>query len=72
VYRTGDVVGGFVEGALGRLGTGLAALITVSVPIAIAWGALGIWLGRRQQREAAPVNKLPPSLVNDHLNLGHT
>jgi AAA family ATP:ADP antiporter len=48
VYRTGDVVGAQVEGILGRLGPGLAALISVSVPLALAWGALGLWLGHRQ------------------------
>ncbi len=50
VYRTGDVVGAQVEGLLGRLAAGLTALIAVTVPLAIAWGALGIWLGRAQQR----------------------
>ena len=49
VYRGGDVVGAQVEGVLGRLGTGLAALISISVPLAVAWAALGIWLGRRQE-----------------------
>ena len=53
VYRGGDVVGAQVEGMLGRLGTGLAALISVSVPLALAWAALGVWLGRRQERLAA-------------------
>ena len=53
VYRTGDVLGAQVEGVLGRLGTGLAALISVSVPLAVVWAALGIWLGRRQKREDA-------------------
>ncbi len=52
VYRGGDVVGAQVEGVLGRLGTGLGALVSVSVPLAVAWGALGVWLGRRQEREA--------------------
>jgi AAA family ATP:ADP antiporter len=52
VYRVGDVLGGQLEGALGRLGTGLAALISVSVPLAVVWAALGFWLGRRQQRAA--------------------
>ncbi|WP_331074302.1 NTP/NDP exchange transporter [Longimicrobium sp.] len=52
VYRGGDVVGAQVEGVLGRLGTGLAALVSVSVPLAVAWAALGIWLGRRQERQA--------------------
>lgn len=49
VYRTGDVVGAQLEGALGKLGMGLAALISVALPITVAWIALGWWLGRRQQ-----------------------
>ncbi|HEX6371810.1 MAG TPA: MFS transporter [Longimicrobium sp.] len=52
VYRGGDVLGAQVEGVLGRLGTGLAALISVSVPLAVAWAALGVWLGWRQERQA--------------------
>ena len=52
VYRGGDVVGAGVEGALARLATGLAALITVAVPLAVAWAALGVWLGRRQELQA--------------------
>jgi AAA family ATP:ADP antiporter len=52
VYRGGDVLGAQVEGALGRLGTGLAALISVSVPLALVWAALGVWLGRQQERQA--------------------
>jgi AAA family ATP:ADP antiporter len=52
VYRTGDVLGSQVEGMLGRLGMGLAALISVSVPLAVVWAALGLWLGRRQQHLA--------------------
>jgi AAA family ATP:ADP antiporter len=49
VYRSGDVVGAQLEGILGKLGPGLAALVSVSVPLALAWGALGLWLGRRQE-----------------------
>jgi ATP:ADP antiporter, AAA family len=52
VYRTGDVLGAQTEGLLGRLGMGLAALTIVVVPLALVWGALGIWLGRGQQRRA--------------------
>jgi hypothetical protein len=29
---------------------GLAGLVTVTVPLAIVWGVLGVWLGRAQQR----------------------
>jgi hypothetical protein len=52
VYRGGDVVGAQTEGLLGRLGMGLAALASVAVPLALVWAALGIWLGRAQQRPA--------------------
>ncbi|HUG99093.1 MAG TPA: MFS transporter [Gammaproteobacteria bacterium] len=52
VYRGGDVIGAQIEGLLGRLGMGLMALASVAVPLAVAWAALGIWLGRAQQRLA--------------------
>ena len=53
VYRSGDVAGAQVEGLLGRLGMALGGLVTVVVPLALAWAMLGIWLGRAQAREAA-------------------
>jgi AAA family ATP:ADP antiporter len=52
VYRGGDVVGAGVEGVLGRVGVGIAALISVSVPLAVGWAVLGVWLGRRQEWQA--------------------
>ena len=52
VYRAGDVVGAQTEGLLGRLGLGLAALASCAVPLAAAWLALGLWLGRAQSRRA--------------------
>lgn len=52
IYRAGDVAGAQTEGLLGRLGMGLAALASVAVPLALVWAALGIWLGRTQQRHA--------------------
>jgi AAA family ATP:ADP antiporter len=52
VYRGGDVIGAQVEGLLGRVAAGLGALVTVTIPLAVAWGALGVWLGRRQARQA--------------------
>ena len=52
IYRSGDVVGAQTEGLLGRLGMGLVALASVAVPLALAWAALGIWLGRAQRRRA--------------------
>jgi AAA family ATP:ADP antiporter len=59
VYRGGDVVGAQLEGVLGRLGMGLAALASVAVPLALLWAALALWLGRTQQRMAAAVPAAP-------------
>jgi len=53
VYRVGDVTGSQVEGLLGRLAMGLSALVAVTVPLAIVWGVLGVWLGRAQQRRVS-------------------
>ncbi|MEG2940028.1 MAG: MFS transporter [Thermomonas sp.] len=53
VYRGGDVVGAQVEGLLGRLGMALGGLVSVVIPLALAWAMLGIWLGRAQARKAA-------------------
>ena len=52
VYRAGDVVGAQTEGALGRLGLAMGGLASVVVPLALAWAALSIWLGRAQDRRA--------------------
>lgn len=59
IYRGGDVLGAQLEGLLGRLGMGLAALAGVAVPLAIAWAALGIWLGRAQRRQAHAQREAP-------------
>ena len=56
-YRAGDALGAQTEGLLGKLGMGLVALASAAVPLALAWAALGIWLGRTQQRLA----KIPQS-----------
>jgi ATP:ADP antiporter, AAA family len=52
VYRTGDVAGAQVDGLLARLGMGLAGIASVAVPLALAWAALALWLGRAQQHLA--------------------
>ena len=52
VYRVGDVVGAQTEGLLGRLGMGLAVLAAFAVPLAVAWMALGLWLGHAQRAQA--------------------
>lgn len=53
VYRAGDVVGAQLEGALGRLGMGLAAIASLVVPLALVWAALALWLGRTQEQLAS-------------------
>jgi len=52
VYRGGDSVGAITEGALGRLGMGLAGLASFAIPLALVWATLGVWLGREQRRQA--------------------
>jgi len=52
VYRGGDVIGAQTEGVLMGLGLGVAALTATVVPLAIAWLALGVWLGRAQRSRA--------------------
>jgi ATP:ADP antiporter, AAA family len=59
VYRVGDVTGSQVEGLLGRLAMGLSALVAVTVPLAIVWGVLGVWLGRAQQRRVSDQSAPP-------------
>jgi ATP:ADP antiporter, AAA family len=54
VYRGGDMVGAWSEGIIKNLALGLAGLAFVAVPLAAAWGLLGLWLGRQQKRLASP------------------
>jgi AAA family ATP:ADP antiporter len=48
VYRAGDQVGAWSYPALRALGFGLAGVSWVGAPLAAAWVALSVWLGRRQ------------------------
>lgn len=59
MYRTGDVIGAQTEGALGRLGLALGGLVGVVVPLALAWAALGLWLGRAHARRVTPTQATP-------------
>jgi ATP:ADP antiporter, AAA family len=70
VYRGGDVLGAQTEGLLGRLGMGLAALTSVAVPLAIAWAALGLWLGRTQRRLAGTPAEPPAPAALEPLEQG--
>lgn len=53
VYRGGDVLGAWTEGGVRALGFALAGLATVTIPLAVIWLGLGVWLGRQQEAKAA-------------------
>jgi len=64
VYRGGDVLGAWSEGLIGKMGMGLVGLASVAVPLTIAWGVLGLWLGWRQNLLAETEHGTkPPSNV---------
>ena len=52
IYRVGDVAGAQTEGLLGRLGLAMGGLVSVVLPLALVWAALGLWLGRTQGKHA--------------------
>jgi ATP:ADP antiporter, AAA family len=54
LYRTGDVIGAQTEGLLGHLGFALGGLASIVIPAALAWAAVGLWLGRAHATRAWP------------------
>ena len=48
VYRGGDAIAGWLFSGLKALGLGLAGIAWLAVPLALAWAAVSVWLGRRQ------------------------
>lgn len=50
VYRGGDALAGWLFAGLKSLGLGLAAIAWIAVPLALAWAAVAVWLGRRQAK----------------------
>lgn len=52
VYRGGDALGASAFDLLTRAGLGLAGIAFTAVPIAAAWGVVGIWLGAAQRRRS--------------------
>jgi AAA family ATP:ADP antiporter len=55
VYRAGDQLAAWGYAGLALVGLGLAAISWISVPIAGLFLAIGLWLGREQQRRAREV-----------------
>jgi len=54
VYRTGDQVGAWSVTLLRALGLGAAHVSFAAIPLAALWLINALWLGRRQERLAAP------------------
>jgi ATP:ADP antiporter, AAA family len=52
VYRGGDSLAAGASGLITAMGLAMLALVSLVVPLAVVWGALGIWLGRAQLQEA--------------------
>jgi AAA family ATP:ADP antiporter len=50
VYRGGEKIGSWAQGARVALGVGMSAIAAVGVPLAGAWLALALWLGRANAR----------------------
>jgi ATP:ADP antiporter, AAA family len=65
VYRGGDVVGAWTDGLLGRLGMALVGLASLAVPLAVAWTALAIWLGRAQRSAAERLKQASGTTGNE-------
>ncbi|MGQ0537339.1 MAG: NTP/NDP exchange transporter [Gemmatimonadaceae bacterium] len=49
VYRAGDQIGAWSTAGLAALGMTLAGIAFAAAPLAVAWLAIGFWLGRRQE-----------------------
>ncbi len=50
VFRCGDALGGWLFAGLGSIGLGVSAIALGAVPVAAAWLALGVGMGRRHAR----------------------
>ncbi len=49
VYRGGDLASGWIYAGLAAAGLSLGAIALVAAPVAAAWAAVGLALGRRQE-----------------------
>ena len=48
VYRGGDALAGWLFSGLKAIGLSFATIAWIAVPLALAWAAVALWLGRRQ------------------------
>ena len=49
VYRSGDALSSTLTTALHGLGYGLATLSLLAAPLAAAWFAVAMWLGKKER-----------------------
>ncbi len=56
VYRGADALSAQVNSLLGAAGFGASAVALLGAVVAAAWGFVGIWLGRRFEKNAADAN----------------
>lgn len=52
IYRGGDALGGWAFDGLQKLALSLSQIAFIGVPIAVAWIAVGVLLGKKQERLA--------------------
>jgi AAA family ATP:ADP antiporter len=66
VYRGGDVVGGWTEGALSALGFGAMGVLLTAVPVAGLWLGISMYLARHPRvRRGVQAPALPSTLPGD-------
>ncbi|MGE3247943.1 MAG: NTP/NDP exchange transporter [Beijerinckiaceae bacterium] len=53
VFRGGDVVFAWLFAGLRSLGLGVPAIAVATVPVALAWAGLSVWLGREQEKRVS-------------------
>ena len=67
VYRGADALSAQVNSLLGAAGFGASAVALLGAAVAAAWGFVGIWLGRRFEKNAAqadaPANPAAPRVA---------
>jgi len=57
VYRGGDAASGWLSAGLTALGAGFGLVALLIVPFAGLWGALSLWLARRQAQQAEAIEE---------------
>jgi AAA family ATP:ADP antiporter len=56
VYRGGDLASGWIYAGLAALGLTVGAIALIAAPMAAAWVAMSVWLGRDEAKKSAEVH----------------